>query len=77
MCSYEEHYRMCVRSSLPSHGVKVLKRDNRGNHYDGTVYIYPPPSILGSHVKETMSFASGSANVGNNWYLENISMVEN
>ena len=70
MCNCEEHYRVCVHSSLPYHSVKALKRDNKCNHYDGNVYIYPPPSSLGNHVKETMSFASGSVSVGNNWDLE-------
>ena len=63
-------------TTIESHGVKLLKRDNKGHHYDGKVYIYPPSRSLGNRVEETMSFASGSIPVGNNFNLENKSVVE-
>ena len=76
VCSCDDHCQSILGLPFPlSHGIKFLKRDNRGNHYYGEVFIYSPPSTLPNHVKETMAFASGSVRAGN-IAIENTSVAE-
>ena len=53
MCTCVFHYVDLFESPPPSHDIKVLKRDIDGDHYDGEVYIMPPPSSLRDHVRQT------------------------
>ena len=59
MCTCVDHYIELFQSPPPSHEIKILKRDIDGMHYDGEVFIMPPPSNLRNHVQQTMSLAAG------------------
>ena len=59
MCTCVDHYVELFGKPPPSHGIKLVKRDTNGAHYDGEVFIMPPPSDLKNHVKQTMCMAAG------------------
>ena len=59
MCTCVDHYVELFAKPPPSHGIKLVKRDIDGAHYDGEVFIMPPPSDLTNHVKQTMCLAAG------------------